>query len=214
MSLDFHFGAVAICSRGLVHSRTVEAVERMIGPRRRQLWYVEFTHDSPIPEAQNEIARKIFNYSLLNEYLLFIEEDIVPPVDLLERFEHNPHVVQCVDYALPGGIRSVSRRNDGSVIFSGLGCMLVPRGVFEAMGTPWFACDYEFTIENGRLVKARGGLPANVNYGRQDIYFSWKLQQLGVPIHCLEGIEAQHLRVKERGGEHQNDGCHLIEALK
>lgn len=201
---DTWHGYIAICSRGLVHSRTMEAVTDFL--EANPGWKVRFTHDENIPDAQNFIVRSIL-IDEKAEWILFVEEDSVPPANLLELFSDAP--VQCVDYTLEGGTRSVNRNDDGSVIFCGLGCTLVAAAVFRSLPYPWFTTQtHTIEKENGRqFLKPTSELK---EYGGQDVSFCYALQQAQIPIHMVPNIEARHLRVNRLGAPRTNAGCHEV----
>src|ERR1051326_6708994 len=126
-------GVVAICSRGLVHSRTEESVEMNLRPRRRagEVWYVEHTHDLPIPVAQTEITERALRHN--PEFVWFVEEDNVIPSGTLFHMRQlaEKHDVVVADYPLKDGNRSIYKSDKGSVLFGGMGCLLARARVFQ-----------------------------------------------------------------------------------
>lgn len=201
-------GYIAVCSRGLVHSRTMQACCAL---QRRHGWNVQLTHDLPIPEAQNEIIRRILSDTSA-EWILFVEEDIVPPLNIIDACD-DLQLVQSVDYNLEGGNKSINRiGSNREILFSGMGCLLVAASVFRRLKAPWFAIG-EFGIDRDDGVPKLKPTPGNKDFGGQDISFCYSLQQAGIPIHHLRHLQAQHLRVKRMGQRLTNQGCHHIEEL-
>jgi len=200
-------GVIAICSRGLVHSRTMQAVTDFL--EMWDGWKVRYTHDEPIPEAQNFIVRSIL-ISPAVEWIWFIEEDNVPSADFLNRTTDDP--VQCLDYNLVGGNRSVHQDESGRVLFCGLGCTLVAADVFRRLPYPWFTTNC-FTIERDGHKQLLKPTAEQKQYGGQDISFCYSLQQADLPIHLIPSIEAQHLRVSRMGTPGVNNGCHEVQVL-
>lgn len=199
-------GVIAVCSRGLIHSRTAEALSHL---QRVYRWHTLFTHDLPIPEAQNEITKRAL--ALGCEWILYIEEDNVPPVDLIA-CATTENLVQCCDYALPGGQRSVALDASGRVLFCGMGCLFVAAEVFKKIKWPWFT-DTEFLEErNAKHTRLKPGV-GKKNYGGQDISLCFRLQQANIPVFNMRGVEAEHLRIKRMGDSLSNNGCHTIERL-
>jgi len=199
--------AIAICSRGLIHSRTMEAIDEAIYraalPRARKF----YTHDLSIPDAQNEVTERALAWS--PEYLLFVEEDNGVPIDVFDRFTDAD--VQFVDYPLHNGQHAYEREN-GRVVFCGMGCLLVRSTVFDRLSRPWFRADLAFAkASNGRLIPNGENL-GNV-YGKQDIYFSWNLQNAGIDISVVEGCVADHYKVLGYGESGSNAGAHRIHSI-
>src|SRR5512147_206250 len=90
--------AVVTPSRGLVQSRTIEAVMTNIEDARRIClgWFL--SHDKPIPDCDEAVAEA--GLATGADFLWFIEEDVIPPVGalaasfmLMDRFD-----VAAVDY--------------------------------------------------------------------------------------------------------------------
>src|SRR5581483_9615394 len=106
-------GAVCICSRGLIHSRTLESIEQNLRPARArgEVWLTEYTHDKPIPEAQNAVVEQALIWD--PEWILFVEEDNMLPIGMLRQMrdiadtQHTPVVL--ADYKLPDGSRCIRR---------------------------------------------------------------------------------------------------------
>jgi hypothetical protein len=203
-------GAIALCSRGLVHSRTLESIEdaRFMARSGFHNWRTYLTHDRPIPEAQNEVVERILSLDPAAEWILFVEEDIVLPRFLFQHFNHSP--VQAVNYRLPGNQECVRKDRLGNVIFCGLGCTLVHKNVFVSIPRPWFQTSTQFSEEDGKLYPSYQG---KVSYGGHDVFFCHALQTQKIQIREVPRLRAEHLRVSKLGAELSNIGYHEIRSL-
>ena len=195
-------GAVALPSRGLVHSRTIESILKATDYR----WPLFFSHDLPIPDAQNEVV-EVALAEASAEWLLLVEEDNTVPGDLLTTLANSRDNVQVLDYALEGGNRAVISDGLDGVLHAGIGCMLVRQSVFAKLSQPWFDTQTFTRAENpdGRL-ELVGPFPERSRYA--DVYFYWNLAQAGERIVQLPG-EAGHWKV----GRCRDDGPHDIRRL-
>jgi len=202
-------------SRGLIHSRTVEAV-------LRESWSIGddwvgwlFTHDLPIPDCFNELVERAL--ATCASAIWLVEEDMQPgPGTLVKMVDalYTPADIAVVDYpvGLPKNISgktypTVTRDGAGRVTWCGTGCILIQRHVFDSVPRPWF------TLQN-RLVKPgvvtwQGGEPSK--YG-SDIAFTFACHQLGFKFAVVDA-QVNHLRVVERGQSGKNCGFHIIEPL-
>jgi len=194
-------GAVALPSRGLVHSRTIESILKATNYR----WPLFFTHELPPGDAQNGVVRAALRESPA-EWLLLVEEDNTVPCNLLTGLANTHDNVQVLDYPLDGGNCAVVPDGVGGVLHAGLGCMLVRQAVFERLDWPWFAVrGFRAYRDGGRKFLE----PARIADGRgADVYFSWNLQQAGETIVRIPG-EAGHWRVRD----YRKGKPHRIEAL-
>lgn len=191
-----------ICSRGLVHSRTVEAVHSNLYDccSEGDEWDVVFTHGEPIPDAQNRVVK----LALLQHprYLWFVEEDIVPPDGCLEEMLKLESRVVSAKYRLKGGSWA-HRMVDGEVLFCGLGCLLLGSSVFQILDYPWFRSDVSYD----QFLQNSTGEPRR--FGGQDIYFFAQLKRAGIKANVID-VECDHLYVSKFGEPGQNVGFHSI----
>ena len=204
---------VCICSRGLVHSRTVEAIERNLDEAiakgyawsRKKVW----THSLPIPEAQNAVVEMARQYQ--PEWLWFVEEDMQPGdgvlIGLLEfgsRFD-----VVSARYRLKGGAWCRGG-TDTNPTFVGLGCLLVRMSVFDRIGLPYFRSDLSFdsSLNRPSLRPSQERV-----HGGQDIYFYARLKQSGIKFFYAP-IECTHLNVVRCGDPVSNFGFHDIRPIE
>lgn len=200
-------GVVCLCSRGLIHSRTAEGLELNLLELRAEgeTWLVEYTHDLPIPVAQNDITTRALRSD--PEFVLYVEEDNVLPVgminEMMQTAEAERADVVVAEYPLTRGIRSVYKTVKGRVIFGGMGCLLVRADVFPKLPQPWFETREHYWNETTGEFERR---PGRAGYGGQDVDFFYKLFGAGIPV-----VEAarpiRHLRLKNDIIQRSNNGC-------
>ncbi len=198
-------GVCCICSRGLVFSKTVEATDINMASVDG-MWIREFTHDKPIPDAQNEVVEKARKHN--PEWLWFVEEDIQPPNNaLVEMLEWGRHYdVVTTRYRLKGGSQC-GADSMGEVKFTGIGCTLIKASVFDKIGKPYFFSGNVYDTD----LKKVGVDPAL--YGQQDVYFFARLKEMEIPFHTITNFTPDHLRVAEYGDIRNNVGYHRVEAI-
>ena len=192
--------AVLLPTRGLIYGKTLESLFKSKIEK-------EFVIVSglPIPEAQNEMARRGLKTDC--PYLFMVEEDMVIPGGALERMiEMNCDVV-CVDYPVAGGWSTIKKVN-GEIQHFGLGCTLIKREVFENLKEPWFSIDKSLNADTGEIMD----IP--MKYGGHDIFFGIKLREAGYKINQLEGFECEHLRCSDLNRQENNKGTFNIYSLE
>lgn len=194
--------AIIIPSRGLIHSRTVEAVfNNLEGFDCR----VFVSHDLPIPDCFNVLVGEAKQWGA--KYVWFVEEDTVPPPDTLFSLLTAPGDVKAYDYPIDtAGTPVTSYTASGEVLFTGMGCMLVPMAVLDKTGL--FRSDLCYSLKGGQLTLepdwTRG-------YGGQDVHFGVRLKEEGFTTTIVG--QADHLRVRNLGQPDTNHGAHDIYAL-
>lgn len=209
-------------SRGLIHSRTVEAVlaaqaQAYASETARSVgWLV--THDLPIPECHERLAER--GLATGANYLWFVEEDMAPPPDALMRLitwqrETGAGVV-LMDY--PVGEHptrhAILRQPDGAVVYGGLGCALITRTALERIPRPWFRTAHEYALRrdrNGFYTLSETERP--YTYGGLDVAFCAHARAQGVLLTFVEGQRAGHARLRALGKPQDNHGVHSIDVL-
>jgi hypothetical protein len=181
-------GVVCVCSRGLVHSRTLESIHANI--REFSDWHVLFTHDLPIPEAQNEIIGKALKYK--PKYLWFLEEDVVAPPETLFKLLLGVRAgfLTVARYRLRGGRWSYYPEN--KPVFSGLGCLLAKTELFTKLDKPYFSTDTVYDRDLEFSVKKE------CEYGGQDVSFFANMKRNDIEFNTVD-IECDHLKVDKFG---------------
>ena len=203
---------ILIPSRGLIHSRTIESIDRNLEDLPMPFYFKKFyTHDLPIPEAQNELVKKTLEWGA--DYLWFIEEDNLIPdgtfKKMLWAIESHDVGVVAVDYPVGEKNYSTITKKGDVILWCGLGCTLVKKEVFQILEEPWFRTDKSFKIEDGKINLEEVNQPNK--YGGHDIYFGVKLNEKGIKIYQLPEVVAGHVKLLEFGNPGFNIGFHKVE---
>ena len=214
--------AVLTPSRGLVHSRVVEAVMANVGDAVAaghdfRGW--RLTHDLPIPDCDNRCVDEGLRSGAA--VLWFVEEDTIPPVGaLLTLLERNARgeLVVAIDYPVGEAKWSCIPHYRSGIPWCGLGCTLIDRRVFEQLPRPWFRTDKLYNIvgrgsDDPQLVERDDPRPNAEKWGHQDIYFGQQLAARGIPITDIPGMTASQAKVVEMGRRESNVGWHRIEIV-
>lgn len=213
---------VGVCtpSRGLIHSRTEEAIE--VARQEAETLGMEFrryyTHDRPIPDCFNEVVDQAYRAGC--DPIWIVEEDVVPlpgaftqsflavrsgadiaVVDFPMRSKGN---AELVEKTFPG----VMQDGAGRVTWCRTGCILLKRCVFDLLPRPWFSTCSRFVSENEIIWQS----PNPTVYGC-DTNFTNGCFQLGFQFAIIKP-DAQHLELVEYGNHDLNNkGYHIIEPL-
>ena len=200
--------AICIATRGLVHSRTVESVLKNI-QETNFICKFFFTHDLSIPDAQNKLVQDALDWGA--DYLWFVEEDMLIPDDTFSKMYQMGGQVVAVDYPVGEKRYNCIARKQGQILWSGLGCTLFRREVFEIIPPPWFEINKTVRITNEDPFEYVIDEKVSYKYGGHDILFGLKCREKGVVIVQLEGITAGHIKPVESGKSGYNDGIHKFE---
>ena len=202
-------------SRGLVHSRTVEAVmSNIANASGHEFRGWTLTHDLPIPDCHETATAQALATGA--DALWFVEEDNIPPPDTLARsfaaLATDP--IAALDYPVgeSPSWACIARDATGHIYWCGLGATLIHRRVFEAIERPWFRA-MTYAIQpgpDGRKQLVDPGIPSE--YGGQDIYFFRRALAAGFMIGQVPGV-AGHARLRALGKAQTNQGAHTIEVL-
>lgn len=217
-------------SRGLIHSRTAEAIQANVTAawpelRPKVFGYWIVSHDLPIPDAHNDVVRRALEHA--PDFVWFVEEDMVPPPGALQRLHRelqgNPAAGMAV-LEYPVGENpthsSVHRGPDDGAMWSGLGCALIRRQVFEKLDPvePWFRSDQQLVMTRSG---ARGAVKLKktdqpYSYGGQDVTFCMRLLETGLEIATVptEEMVAGHAKLRTWGQQQTNQGVHTVEVLE
>ncbi len=216
-------------SRGLVHSRTAEAVmaniaEATAAGHEFRGWIL--TSDLPIPDCHETAAER--GMATGADALWMCEEDMIPPPRaLLDSIELNADIA-AMQYpvGLPKGMVDVKGKpstgtfnclqaSPGGVFdWCGLGCTLISRRVFEALDRPWFATDKTYEVWHfGNVMTQRNIVDNPFDYGGEDVNFGQRVTALGFVIRQVPGI-AGHALLLNWGTYATQDGRHGIEVRR
>lgn len=161
---------------------------------------VNFHHLQPVDANRNEMVKSFLEKEEA-EWLLMIDNDIVPPTNILEMVLHDEPVVSAVCTIKKGPVPSptvmkeegdsyrqininevVDEMDEEGLIEVdgvGTGALLIRRDVLEDMKPPWFKFQYN----------EYGGLKLG-----EDFYFSRRCQQNDVPMHVDTNIITSHFK--------------------
>lgn len=209
---------VATPSRGLVHSRTVEAVLSAvrIAPVEFADWVL--SHDLPIPDCHERVCEAAMATGA--DLIWLVEEDVVPPSNavnvMLAGMASRGADGAFIDYPIGAGPTcNCAQVLDGICIWCGTGCLLLRREALERIPRPWFdnRNEVEVKVRDGQVTIRE--FPVAYEYGGQDIGFSLKARAFGVRIAYVPPAVAfcQHLKVGGWGEPMSNYGSHQILAL-
>lgn len=240
--------AVITPTRGLIHSRTVESViaavrhaEDAAAVRMVPDWW-KWAHGLPIPASHEDVTEQ--GMATDADLLLFVEDDnVLPPAALTEAVRTMQRTgcgIAAVDYPVgTKGVRwdSIYREN-GEVLFSGLGITLIDRKVFDRLERPWFdlsrwygricnVCGLQRVNERrmgvGVPCRCPAGTPSTLDLidqpfpkgtGGVDVAFSIRVRQAGFTIEQVPRMVGSQIRVRNMGaasGSGDNDSPHVIE---
>jgi hypothetical protein len=202
-------GVICLCSRGLIHSRTLKSIWRVLPRDWRPNWELLTTDDLPIPEAQTSITQEAL--ALDPSWIFYVEEDMGLPDGILEDMIAQGNPVVTVDYnigrydeQLKKWIttqKSIRRSEDGKIRICGMGCLLVNAEVFGSLKRPWF--------DTFQLSKEGGIHGVKVQYGGQDCWFSRRIIDAGIEIGEVKA-DCKHYRLEDPGSIKSNDGVHKV----
>lgn len=198
--------AVLIPSRGLVFSETIDEVLREVAPHSFQIF---FAHSRPIPEAFNEPMEKIFNSPVKFDYVWIVEEDMVLPKGILQELLDLQAPIATSDYPAKEGLMCIKRDNEGNVLYTGTGCLLIERGVLELFDRPIFSTENIYS-EEGKYLGKRD--PRETPYGQHDVHLFLQVRELGMPIKVTKSTCNQR-KIVEYGQKEVNNGFHRIKII-
>ena len=196
---------VAVCpTRGLIFAEIVKSL------LENGITNPIIVSGLPIPEAQNEaIRRALYDYS---GYVLMIEDDMSFPKGALEKMLKLDAAIACVDYPMDNGYSTICKKGN-EILWCGIGCTLIKRGVLAAMKDNWFDTSYSWRIKSESPLELEK-IENPYKYGGLDINFCIKARELGYQIKQVHGVEAKHLRCKNLVKSQNNTGSWEVEALE
>lgn len=162
---------------------------------------VTFSYLQPVDANRNKMVKE-FLENEDNEWLLMVDNDVVPPGDILKMVDYGEKVVSATVTIKKDGVPHpviVKQRDDGKfrrmsmdeyrdevadnglveVDGLGTGCLLIHRSVLEEMSPPWFKFIYN---EDGTLKLG------------EDFYFSERAKDLDEPLYVTSEFVCSHYR--------------------
>jgi hypothetical protein len=199
--------AVILPSRGLIFSRTADEILQNLRSIPHKIY---FSHGRPIPECFEVPTLQALDNRAVT-HLWFVEDDMVLPSDTLSRLLEADVDVATMDYPVTKeGKGAVFADASGRVIYTGTGCILIKREVFDRLEAPYFRSDIRWTPLNyGKTVKLVGSMFAGDGYGLHDLTFGIKLWKAGIPIEVFGRVGQRKLIALGKSGS--NNGAHKIE---
>jgi len=200
---------VVLPSRGIMFSKTMESVFNNVKGLDDVSLYM--AHGRPIPDCFNEPLNKALKEGC--DAISFVEEDMDIPSDTLRKFIASEEPVITTDYAdRRTGVPLILRDTDDNVIFSGMGCMLVRREVFEKMEKPYVKPMVFWKVQhpNGDIEwEPHPEIPFN-GYGGQDLGFCHKIRKAGYRITEYHNIKIGHMMLVAKSEDIINNGGDVV----
>lgn len=201
--------AVIVPSRGLIFSETAaELLQNLQGYD----YDIFFAHGLPIPLCFERPLKQ----ALSGDYthIWFIEDDMILPESTLEAMLIADQDVVAMDYPVSKeGQGAVFKNEEGEVIFTGTGCLLVKREVFDILNSPYFRIDIRWNAINYgdsvRMTANKINNPHFEGYGLHDTNFGIKLKEIGFKTFIAGTIGQRKLISLGKAGS--NEGAHNIE---
>jgi hypothetical protein len=190
-------------SRGLIHSRTAEALFKAVSGVDVKLYW---SHDRPIPDCFNMPIRQALDDGC--SHIWIVEEDVVIPEDAVERLlgpllRGEADLTFC-DYWCNNGDVTTSV---SGVTVTGTGCVMIPARIMEEFFP--FRSWQTYTFPDLKpLFKYSEAQARKHLYGKHDIDFWIRAQNAG--YRPLQVGRARHCKVQEYGKSGTNSGFHNI----
>lgn len=169
-----------------------------------------FAHGLPIPECFEKPLTEALrgNYS----HIWIVEDDMILPNDTLDSMLIMDDPVVTMDYPVDSkGQGVVFADKAGRIVFTGTGCLLIKRQVFDRIDKPYFRTDIKWGVANyGKFIRlTANSMPNLEGYGLHDVTFGIKLWQVGIPISVAGKTGQRKLIALGKVGS--NNGAHQTE---
>lgn len=162
---------------------------------------IRFSYLQPVDANRNRMVRN-FLEDPDNDWLLMVDNDVVPPKDILKMVEHDEPVVSGVvtikkgtvpqpvvlkeygdQYRQVGVNEYMDEKDDSEGVIEvdgvGTGCLLIRRDVLEDIKPPWFKFEHD----------EYGGLQLG-----EDFYFSRRVKQAGYSMYVSTEHVCSHFK--------------------
>jgi hypothetical protein len=186
---------VGVATDGNIDSRTVEAVLAICAGHSEGASF-RAVRAHPTDRCRNLCAKAFLETD--HSHLLFIDSDVVPPVNCLDLMLATNHPLVCgiyplqLEYDLCSSVaRKLGPHTYGflkdfpdepfEIDAAGLGCCLIAREVLERLDEPWF-----------RFISRPDGHQTG-----EDIYFFEKCAEIGIRPIALPQVLCSHHRTVE-----------------
>lgn len=174
-------------SRGLMHSRNVEATLAMVDSYGASKVKIYFAHGLTLPECFNAPIQRALDEGV--EYILIVEDDVLMPADALGKLVaaiDEGYAIAFYDYPMSPTVPVTA--NIGGYLTSGTGCTMFSREVMEKIG-PFDTSTLR--LKSGEVVKhLTEEEQLNHVTGNHDIDFyiraqqaDYKVKEVGKAIH-------------------------------
>lgn len=203
--------AVILPSRGLIFSKTADELLQNLQGFDYDIF---FAHGVPIPDCFEKPLEEALSDLRVFTHFWFVEDDMVLPESTLEAMLIMDAPVVAMDYPVSKeGQGAVFRNSEGEVIFTGTGCLLVKREVFDKLTPPYFRTDIRWNATNyGKFIRMTASVitsPSLEGYGLHDTHFGIRLYHANIPVEIAGTIGQRKLL--ELGKAGSNEGAHQIE---
>jgi hypothetical protein len=201
--------AVIFPSRGLAFSETVEEVIREVTsvnvPAR-----IFFSHSRQIPDCFNIPAGLALNHQFTHFW--FVEDDMVLPEGILQEMIDMDVPAVTADYPVTDDAYSICYDDQGNVMWSGTGCLLMDRETLLRVYP--FSTDWMYTwAKHGWEKKPVTETHRPHAYGLHDVHLGMTLYKENTPLMVCPTMANQR-HVTRFGEEKQNaNGWHDIDVF-
>lgn len=202
--------AVILPSRGLMFSKTAEDILHNVKHVEHKFF---FSHGKPIPDCFEDPTVEALKDKTIT-HLWFVEDDmIIPPSVLYELLKADVHAIACDYPTTREGQGAAFVLPNGKTVFTGTGCLLVKREVFDKLKRPYFTDKIRWNVLNYKnhikfLAQTRKA--KFMAYGLHDVTFGVRLYMMDMPI-VLSPVKLAQRKLVELGKAGSNDGSHKIE---
>jgi len=187
---------VAVLNEGEIRVELTRVINHLLTSDKYEL-ILEYPANKPITFNRNEIVKRFLSTNA--DYLLMIDDDIVPPLNILNLADFQKPITSGLCFAYQLGMivpLGLIRRADGEyhmpdfkgneglmkIDSVGTGCIMIRRDVLE---NPWW-------MENGGWFKNEYDKTGYKVEGN-DLAFCRKAQDLGFDIYCHVDYPCSHI---------------------
>lgn len=188
---------IAVPTMGYMRTELVNVLMRSMKDERYKLTFLTTNGVSFHDFARNTLVQD-FLEKTSDEWIIFIDADIIPPLDFLKLLDHKKPIVGAVCYTFVGGNLQATiyektgehtyEPNKAAQLYSGLvetpvtgfGCIAIKREVLEKMSKPYFQFEYDPETRHRTL--------------GEDIYFCEQATKLGYTIYVDTDVFSDHMK--------------------